>query len=120
MKSVRIRSFSGLYFVNLRIQSKCGRMRTTKTPNTDAFFALGAICTSSQRLRARLRSLTVFSTHVCISLHLNVFQAVLTTEMHVLNGISYICCNMTSYMLALLVHCHVLRFFASLICVYSE
>ena len=46
MKSVRIRSFSGLYFptfklnterysVPFRIQSKCGKIRTKKTPNAD-------------------------------------------------------------------------------------
>ena len=34
MKSVRIRSS---YSVSLRIQSECGKMRTRKTPNTDAF-----------------------------------------------------------------------------------
>ena len=46
VKSVRIRSFSGSYFpvfglsmerygVSLRIQSKYGKIRTRKTPNTD-------------------------------------------------------------------------------------
>ena len=50
-KSVRIRSFSGPYFaafrlnkeryqVSLRIQSECGKIRTRKTPNTDAFYAV--------------------------------------------------------------------------------
>ena len=53
MKRVRIRSFSGPYFlafglnpdrytshlssVSLRIQSKCGKIRTGKTPNMDTF-----------------------------------------------------------------------------------
>ena len=48
VKSVRIWSSSGPYFpafglkreryrVSLRIQSKCGKIRTTKTPNTDTF-----------------------------------------------------------------------------------
>ena len=48
VKSVHIRSFSGAYFpvfglntdiyrVFLRIQSKCGKIRTTKTLNTDTF-----------------------------------------------------------------------------------
>ena len=48
VKSVRIRSFSGLYFptfrlngdrysVSLRIQSECEKIRTRKTPNTDTF-----------------------------------------------------------------------------------
>ena len=47
-KSVRMRSFSGLYFpafglnmeryeVLLCIQSECGKIRTRKTPNTDTF-----------------------------------------------------------------------------------
>ena len=40
VKSVRIRSFSGPDFptfglVSLRIQSKCGKIRTRKAPNTD-------------------------------------------------------------------------------------
>ena len=50
VKSVRIRSYSGQYFptfglkrelygVSLRIQSKCGKIRTRITPNTDAFRA---------------------------------------------------------------------------------
>ena len=48
VKSVRIQSFSGpyipafglntkIYSVNLRIQSKCRKIRTRKTSNTDAF-----------------------------------------------------------------------------------
>ena len=48
VKSVRIRSFSGPYFpafglnterygVSLRIQSKCRKIRTRKTPNADTF-----------------------------------------------------------------------------------
>ena len=51
VKSVRIRSFSGPYFpafglkteiyeLNLHIQSKCGKIRTRKTPNTDTFYAV--------------------------------------------------------------------------------
>ena len=51
VKSVRIRSYSGLYFpafglnterysVSLRIQSECGKMRTRITPNTDTFHAV--------------------------------------------------------------------------------
>ena len=50
VKSVRIQSFFGPYFhrfrlntkicsVNLRIQSKCGEMRTRKTLNADTFHA---------------------------------------------------------------------------------
>ena len=48
VKSVRIRKFSSPYFpkfglnteryrVSLRIQSKCGKVQTRKTPNTDTF-----------------------------------------------------------------------------------
>ena len=51
LKSVRIRSYSGphfpafglnreIYGVSLRIQSKCGKMRTRITPNTDTFHAV--------------------------------------------------------------------------------
>ena len=51
VKSVRIRSFSGLhlptfalnaerYGVSLCIQSKCGKIRTRKTTNTDTFRAV--------------------------------------------------------------------------------
>ena len=49
MKSVCIHRFSGpslpafrlntrRYFVSLRIQSECGKIRTRKTPNTDTFY----------------------------------------------------------------------------------
>ena len=48
VKSVRIRSYSGLHFpafglnterygISLRIQSECGKMRTRITPNMDTF-----------------------------------------------------------------------------------
>ena len=51
VKSIRIRSFSGPYFltfgmnterysVSLRIQSNCGKTRTKKTRNTDTFLAV--------------------------------------------------------------------------------
>ena len=51
VKSVRIRSFAGLYFSafelnmeryreSLRIQSKCKKIRTRKTPHTDTFYAV--------------------------------------------------------------------------------
>ena len=51
VKSVRIRSYSGTYFlafglntdrygVFLRIQSKCGKMRTRITPNMETFYAV--------------------------------------------------------------------------------
>ena len=43
-ESVRIRSCSGPYFpafsISLRIQSKCRKIRTTITPNTDTFYAV--------------------------------------------------------------------------------
>ena len=51
VESVRIWSFSGLYFpavwlnaqryfVSLRTQSEYGKMRTRKTPNTDTFYVI--------------------------------------------------------------------------------
>ena len=51
VKSVRIRSYSGpnfpafglntkRYYVSLRIQSKCWKMRTRITPKTDTFYAV--------------------------------------------------------------------------------
>ena len=51
VKCVRIWSYSGPYFpvfelnterysVSLRIQSKCGKIRTRITPNTDTFYAV--------------------------------------------------------------------------------
>ena len=54
MKSVSIRSFSGLYFPtsglnmerykgSLQIQSKCRKIRTRKTPKTDIFHAVASI-----------------------------------------------------------------------------
>ena len=51
VKNVCIRSFSGPYFpafglnmerygLSIRIQSKCGKIRATKTPNKDNFYAV--------------------------------------------------------------------------------
>ena len=51
MKSVRIRSYSGPYFlafaldkerygVSLRIQSECGKIRTRLTPNSDTLYTM--------------------------------------------------------------------------------
>ena len=51
VKSVRIRSYSGMYFpafeteygeirVSLRIQFECGETRSRITPNTDTFYVL--------------------------------------------------------------------------------
>ena len=67
VKSVRIRIFSGLYFLTFGlnteryevcvcIQSKCGKIRTRKTPNTDSFYAVNmnafdeAVVSISQRI----------------------------------------------------------------------
>ena len=55
LKRVRIWNFYGLYFpvfrlnkeicgVNLFIQSKCGKIRARKTPNTDTFHAVCFLC----------------------------------------------------------------------------
>ena len=55
VENVRIRSFSGSYFpalglnterygVSTRIQSKCGKIRTRKPPNTDTFHAVSCTC----------------------------------------------------------------------------
>ena len=57
VKSICIRSFSGPYFlafglnagrysVSLRIQSKCGKMRTTKAANTDTSYSVPSFLTS--------------------------------------------------------------------------
>ena len=54
VKNVRIRSYSGPYFpafrlnterysVSLHIQSKCGKIRTRITPNTDTFYAVNVL-----------------------------------------------------------------------------
>ena len=51
VKIVRIQSFSGpnfptfelnteKYSLSFRIESKCGKIRTRKTPNTDTFYAV--------------------------------------------------------------------------------
>ena len=61
MKSVHIQSYSGPYFlvlrlnterygVSLRIQSDCGKMRTRITPNMDTFYAMEATLYSGQFL----------------------------------------------------------------------
>ena len=39
VKSVCIRSYSSWYEVSLRIKSKCGKIRTRITPNTDTIYA---------------------------------------------------------------------------------
>ena len=61
VKSVRIWSYSGpyfaafglnteRYFVSLRIQSECGKMRTRITPNKDSFLAVLWNSVTSRRL----------------------------------------------------------------------
>ena len=66
VKSVLIRSFSGLYFptfglhterysVSLRIQSECGKIRTTKTPNIDNFHAVRFMIVSPQLVNSAKR-----------------------------------------------------------------
>ena len=61
MESVHIRSFSGQYFpafrlnterysVSLHIQSRCNKIRTRKTPNTDVFLT---VYTPWKRLKTR-------------------------------------------------------------------
>ena len=56
VKNVHIRSFSGLYFptyiVYLHIQSKCRKIRTRKSPNTDTFHAVGILQISLQSFRS--------------------------------------------------------------------
>ena len=58
LKSVRIRSYSGPHFpafglntekygVSLRIQSKCGKVRTKITPNTYTFYAVVGVFRTS-------------------------------------------------------------------------
>ena len=64
VKSVRIRSYSGLHFpafglnterygVSLRIQFKCGKMRTRITLNTDTFYAVNLVRASYTKLSYR-------------------------------------------------------------------
>ena len=72
VKSVRVRSFSdpifpafGLntkrYSVSLRIQSKCGKIRTRNTPNTDTFHSVifirrfPALIKSEKGIKIKLR-----------------------------------------------------------------
>ena len=67
MKSVRIRSSSGLYFpafglnterygVSLHIQSECEKIQTTKTLNTDTFHAVLV----AAKLFARMNEFNIF------------------------------------------------------------
>ena len=78
VKSVRIRSYSGMYFpafelnmeryrVNLRVQSECEKIRTRITPNTDTFHAV--YFTHSRRSNITYSAITTFTikcvTHAC-------------------------------------------------------
>ena len=78
VKSVHIRSFTGpcfpafglnteRYRVSLRIQPKCGKMRTSKTPNTDTFhvvtgnlFILTQCCILYRMLHCTTNEMTGF------------------------------------------------------------
>ena len=66
VKNVRIRSYSGPHFpafglntdryrVSFRVQSKCGKMRTRITPNTDNFHAVN-VSTSNKKMFSRIRT----------------------------------------------------------------
>ena len=72
VKSVRVRSLSGLYFpafglnagrcgLSLCIQLECGKMWTRKTPNTDTFYAVNNIPMPE----------SPFSKTIVVSTHLN-------------------------------------------------
>ena len=69
VKSVRIRSYSGLHFpafglntdrcgVSLHIQSECGKMWTRTTPNTDTFNAV--MCYSKNSLLFQLVTMNIY------------------------------------------------------------
>ena len=76
-KIVRIRSYSGPHFpvfglnterysVSFRIQSKCGKMPTRVTPNTDTFYAL----IISKNVRSKVTVLTYADTHFYTQTHM--------------------------------------------------
>ena len=63
VKSVRIRSYSGhnfhafglnteRYSVSLCIQSKCGKIQTRITPNTDTFYSVHGCCIDVEKNRS--------------------------------------------------------------------
>ena len=71
IKSVRIWSFSGSYFhasgpnteryeVSLHIQSKCEKIRTRETPNTDTFQAVIAPLKNVSKRLTQFKSNVVF------------------------------------------------------------
>ena len=105
VKSVRIRSFSGPYFlafelntvrysVSLRIQSKCGKILTRKTPNTDTFhvvsiaqkikFSIKHFFSKCDQIRRKLWIMRIWS-------HLLLADFVAFTE-EILNGKIYLLC----------------------------
>ena len=72
VKSVRIQSYSGpcfptlrlstgRYFVSLRIQSECWKIRIRITPNTDPFYVEPRVCFSN-KIKQHVLSLRVFQT----------------------------------------------------------
>ena len=82
-KSVRIRSFSGPYFpafglnterysLSLRIQSECGKIRTTKTPNTVQFQNSSYKKTKHAKFSEKLTFLTPYYVHVSSHVHCRV------------------------------------------------
>ena len=84
VKSVRIRSFSGLYFplfrlkterygVSLRIRSKCGKTWTRKFPNIDTFHAVKSSWFGTTAIYVNLMWQTKISYYFC-------FWEVLWTE----------------------------------------
>ena len=77
VKSVRIRSFSGLYFplfrlnterygVSIRIHSKCGKTWTRKFPNIDAFHAVKRSWFGTTAIYVNLMWQTKISYYFCI------------------------------------------------------
>ena len=65
VKSVRIPSYSGRHFpafglntegygVSIRIQFKCGKIRTRMTPNTDTFYAVQVATPGSAKSSAKM------------------------------------------------------------------
>ena len=59
VKSVRVRSFSGLFFWFVVFRSECGKIRTRKTPNTDTLHAASSYVNHNHPL---LNELTHFVT----------------------------------------------------------
>ena len=99
MECVRIRSSSDLYFPafglttelyegNLRIQSKCGKIRTRKTPNTDTFYAVVEIMIKN--LLRMLKLIKLKSTENCETWHdcqVMVIKTSTNIEAHITNTI---------------------------------